>query len=371
MALDSEAANAFAKLADTWRRLGRQLDAQPAVAAPSCPGAAARSLVIHFGFGETGSSALQASLARSDAALRAAGVLYPRDKHVEVARSGVTSGNGTGLVKFLDHDYPPGDEAGFLRAVEDFASGDHAVLLFSSEKVGSRLNPGGLERLQRLAEAAGLEVRFVGYVRHLLEYAFGTYVQRFRAGPYRQSFQDYVADTWRMPFLAPLQLLEEVFGRDALSVRLYDAARADLFGDLTETAAGVRLVESDPVGSVNSSGGRAAARLLAVCNAHGLDRHTAGTVTAALTQLTHGWLSERVFWQVELDILREKAESQLPALNGYVSGPKVGLWADGLRVLPGSEPSPGAAETELIATLLSGFRPAKARPSKAPKALAA
>ena len=56
--------------------------------------AARKKIVLHIGHGKTGSSAIQAALARNQELLRSAGILYPDHIAVEQARRGeVTSGN--------------------------------------------------------------------------------------------------------------------------------------------------------------------------------------------------------------------------------------------------------------------------------------
>lgn len=53
-----------------------------------------RKIVLHIGYGKTGSSAIQSALARNHEILKPAGILYPESKASELARRGeVTSGN--------------------------------------------------------------------------------------------------------------------------------------------------------------------------------------------------------------------------------------------------------------------------------------
>lgn len=218
------------------------------------------TLFIHIGHDKTGSSYLQAYLARNADALGARGILYPGRTRAmaRAAAGGVSSGNG----RFFEA--PEALEA----AARERAGRD---VLLSYEGFFNALNarPGEtLARFQSWRSALGLdEIRVLLFTRNPVGHAASAYQQMVKSGKVRHAPDRYFLN-YRRP-----QQVWKVMGRVGaapgvtLDLRNYDACRADLLGELSRW---LGLADFDwaapPVEQVNRSMTAAEIRLLLALN---------------------------------------------------------------------------------------------------------
>jgi hypothetical protein len=312
-----------------------------------------RRLILHFGFGKTGTSALQIALARNAAILEQHNIRYPIDASARAAQEGkITSGNGLGLAKFLCRDAPwPGEPKDALWEIArpDQPDGD---LLFSSEKLAG-FAPKRLQRLNSLAEACGYQIVMVGFVRHLIGHAFAMYVQSLRGRKFTGSFHEYLQSAYKAPFFTTLRFARDILGPEAVLVRLYENVEGDICRSLLSML-GHDDVATEPAPTrFNATGGRKSAQVLAACLSHMGSADDAWVFAkryAAIEEEDH-------FYEDELDTLREAAEPHLGVINEFLRDEEVLFRSPGDIIRPGAEP-PITNETKALIAAMVAFKSA-------------
>ncbi len=207
--------------------------------------------VLHIGLEKTGTTSIQATLAANREKLSAAGILYPRclgeKSHV---RAYAYASNG------------PLDEIKIqcgldrLESLETFrltlsdelanetAAADPRLIIISNEHLSSRLlSTLEISRLKDLLSRHCRSIRVVIYLRaqgDAHRSAYSTYVKTGGADEFRAPGPRLLRDRYLYDVI--LQRWEQVFGPDAMDVRIYDLAAfpdgdvfldfADLFDDL-------------------------------------------------------------------------------------------------------------------------------------------
>ncbi len=196
---------------------------------------------LHIGAPKTGTSALQAALARhqDDLATRA-GILYPVSEtgiEKRAARGAFTSGNATLLGAFLNpgqaRQVPTRDEVeDWLRRCAEIADG-RDLLLSSESMAGAR--PAEARELLSLLRGLGYRPVIVFYVRHLLDFAVSEYLQLLKAGFPRAAKVGRVPDGLgsflserRVNFLSNLRVFGHPNSDIDVVVRIYEEERAGL-----------------------------------------------------------------------------------------------------------------------------------------------
>lgn len=143
-----------------------------------------KKVILHIGHGKTGSSAIQAALARNQALLRGAGILYPDHAAVDRARRGeVTSGN-------LDPDnWFEGQVIPIARAAEE------GTIVFSNENLFHRFDE-FVEKQAAYADEFAFEiVLFVRAPFEKLNSAYQQLVKRSGLSDSIAEFAEHDADT--------------------------------------------------------------------------------------------------------------------------------------------------------------------------------
>lgn len=193
-----------------------------------------KKIVLHIGFGKTGSSYLQTCFAKYENHLLSAGYLYPDEGSHQLAREGkVTSGNANSLSWYLNSEKAPSSfdisafEAYFKSMLLD---NKNYNLLFSSEFMAG-FDSESLLQLQSLAALCGYQVSIVAYVRSIAGHAYSNYVQQIKRQLYQESFYHYLQyDYSELPFSAVFRL-QASFDSESYIVRNYDKAKDSLFED--------------------------------------------------------------------------------------------------------------------------------------------
>ncbi len=195
-----------------------------------------RKLILHIGYPKTGTTTLQAFLARNGAALTARGVIYPSAGLVHEAHYGVNFALGLAL-----HDRPEGFQvSGTIPAdiaAEADASGVDTVVLSSEYFITAK--PAAIRRVREFF--ADFEVRIVCYLRRhddALESAYAQAVKTVVDPPWHDSIQGFLLHnaglgTVSYEYLGVLRQWAGVFGAGNIIVRPYEAAQnvPDLPGD--------------------------------------------------------------------------------------------------------------------------------------------
>lgn len=187
-------------------------------------------LVLHLGMRKTGTSALQVEFVRHREALAALGITYPEHPSDATARTGgVTSGNGVALLPFLAPRFLPEREpANGAQFLDQLVRREAPLTLHSSEYL-YYADIQLLEAFVQRADAAGVVVQAVVFVRDVAGYLLSAYAQDVKRHLYTKSFADYLGDEAASPYrlvLEPqLAALIRVLGRENLAVRHYDSAR--------------------------------------------------------------------------------------------------------------------------------------------------
>lgn len=174
-------------------------------------------IIIHIGLNKTGTSSIQDFMTMNAPSLLAQGVCYPVSGRETAAHHALSY-----WIKKLpdDADVLASEPGVALRA--EIAQARLAVI--SSEDLHTQ-GPRGVRLLARLFE--GHRVRVVLYLREHLAYLTSWYQQNVQASHLSSAFDTFCHFT-RTPFHVVADRWAEVFGRDKLSLCLYD--RSSLVG---------------------------------------------------------------------------------------------------------------------------------------------
>lgn len=134
-------------------------------------------IVVHLGAGKTGTSYLQACLAKNQDNLLDEGILYPDHPSLSAAARGtVTSGNGELLLN-TDHGLSTAEKA----------------TIFSSEVLIIKLlDVINLESLLRRANDIACPISFIVYVRDMLEHSYSAWGQTIKRDRGRITYEEFM-----------------------------------------------------------------------------------------------------------------------------------------------------------------------------------
>jgi hypothetical protein len=174
------------------------------------------SLVFHGGHPKTGTTSVQSALRANEAALRAAGILYPanpdgsqfgRLQHADVLVN-CAEGKFDQVARYLE------------QIVEEArAAGCDRVLLSSEVSVSCYRYPAQFQQWIRLAQQTFDDIRYVFVVRNVLGYAVSMYRELIKSG--RASFHYDIV----RPILADLLVEQQ---KSIAFFRQWDASRVTL-----------------------------------------------------------------------------------------------------------------------------------------------
>lgn len=199
-----------------------------------------KPVILHVGYGKTGSSALQSSLALSSEALAQAGIFYPPSVSDARAMRGEVSSGNVALPMLEDR---------YQRAAQ--ARSKAETILFSNEGLFHRLimNPDPL----RAILAQGAEVRVVLYIRNPVKHAVSAYGQAIKRNGLVTDFDTYLS-TYKIPNMVVkfLRLMRDL-GVD-VTVLNYSRHQRHLLSSFAD-ALGINaaLLQVPPVANVNRS----------------------------------------------------------------------------------------------------------------------
>ena len=268
-------------------------------------------LILHVGTHKTGTSSIQAFLEANREGLRAAGYHYPRC-------CSVFGGNHSPLCDAMVPD-PDDDRWRGMPGWEAFAAecreAGAPTVIVSGEIFGARLLDRGRARAVReLFGTLFEEVTVVVYLRRQDDYARSLYIEALKHGFHRRSIlgRDFAETALniagaRADYLRLIRVLDEVFGRERLRVRVFERGQlhpAGLIADFLETcgipAAGLdRPIPAD----VNVSPGRKVIAAMGLARAvyervHGTEagrKHRESIMGGTHGILTEAWPGDAKF----------------------------------------------------------------------------
>lgn len=250
---------------------------------------------LHIGAGKTGTSSIQAALARHREVLHEAGLHYPhgdKGQDLRSAAGGISSGNGTLLARYL---FPNRSARAFSREELEawldraVADADGRDIVISNEMLQSIRQP-QLQELKELLSARGVETHIIFYMRHVLDWKLSAFAQHVKVGglmrfpPEERTPDGYIAST-TCAWPRQLGMIADTIGRDRMICRLYDAERTNLAARFLD---GIRPGLSAAVGtqvsqiSINRSPNLAEFALFAAANDQPDARKVCGELVDAL-----------------------------------------------------------------------------------------
>lgn len=154
------------------------------------PGAG-RVCVIHTGLHKTGTTAVQARLAASAEALRAAGILYPAAGRAKGAHTSPAHHRVAATV--LNGPADAAGEQAMRDLAAEIAGTPHRALVISSELVSSSLLKGQPFRVPAYFAALGYRVKLLTYLRQQGDFLVSRYVQQVKTLRETRSFAQFCA----------------------------------------------------------------------------------------------------------------------------------------------------------------------------------
>lgn len=200
-----------------------------------------KKVVFHTGSGKTGSSAIQAGLARYSVELKENQIYYPESIDSDSASLGlVTSGNANELLQYLHPSFQRKnfDEAIFLSNFEELLkSFNGEYLIFSNEQ----LELGNIEKwgvIFELIRNNGFEINVVYYVRSLVDHACSVYSQMVKRSCFSEDF-DFYSNAYKPKFEVSLSKMLRLLPKSDIFVKIYEECKFDIFNDFLNTFSGV------------------------------------------------------------------------------------------------------------------------------------
>jgi len=196
-----------------------------------------RTLIVHAGGGKAGSSAIQSALGKSAGALAEHGISYAHAS-ADLSTYEITSGNGFMLYERLGR--PDWEERG--EALVESYLADKPVGICSSEFLGS-LPEQDWRKLINVADARGIDVRVVYFVRSAVGYITASYNQDVKRSGEQRTLDEFARSAgWQ--HLLDLRKLHGLFDADRLQVINYDVARQDIMSAMVRAAPELQEAEA-------------------------------------------------------------------------------------------------------------------------------
>lgn len=311
---------------------------------------------------KTGTTALQNALARNRGWLWEKGMHYPEDAGPRGRR--LTEGNGSLLHEMLLGDDSPGLEA-LQPALKE---ADGRDVLFSSEHL-FLARAERIGALAEVAEAAGVHLMAVVYVRDVAGHALSTYSQAVKRHGFTGSFADFVGGArspYRLRLQPRLSALLEVLGPDRLLVQHYDSDRERLLERFL-SAVGVEVGPGleRPQISANRSLTRREITWMRLLNAEFPNRpRVTNRISAALAALPPLGGPAATLPLSDVELVTRKFGGQVDWVNETFLDGRLRV-DGGVEVVQSEEsPEPTEAEEHLLAALAEVAARADSRPHR-------
>lgn len=193
-----------------------------------------KTCIVHAGMIKTGTTSIQSSLfynLRSDQFR-----LLTLDSYFGNWLVGSAFAGDYGIgERFISHGVTaqmaatvPVQSRDYFNRALHAATARHVTPIISAEIIGN-LSREGIERLRGFLVERGWSPWVILYVRAPLDLLESRFQQRLRSGsiPSRipRKLTEYIEQSLRMSYSAPLQLLDEVFGRENVTLQRFDPVR--------------------------------------------------------------------------------------------------------------------------------------------------
>ena len=192
-----------------------------------------KTLYLHIGAPKTGTSFIQACLAKNIDHLDSNGIGYPQvgDDFSMGEKGLISSGNGGLLASYLVPSKRKSSfsEKRFLAEFSDLFKSHDKVLL--SSEVFSGATSDNLTKFHSYLAKNEIAVEVLFYVRSYLDFALSIWMQKIKRKGYTGGWENYIESaTTRPPFLNVLKKFEDFCSgeSDKLHVVNYDAVKKDL-----------------------------------------------------------------------------------------------------------------------------------------------
>jgi hypothetical protein len=195
-----------------------------------------RVLFIHAGGGKAGSSALQSALQIASSELAGLGINYANGPEMRSPYD-VTSGNGFAFYEAMAAGRWLEEGASLLEAY----MGGNPIGICSSEFLGS-LSEGNWLRIVGTANAIGINIKAIYFVRSAAEYLLAAYNQDVKRAGESGSVTEFIKTTPWQNYL-DLITLDKVIDEDSLRVFNYDRCRTDIIGAFVSSFEELRSAE--------------------------------------------------------------------------------------------------------------------------------
>lgn len=193
-----------------------------------------KTCIVHAGMVKTGTTSIQSSLFHNLQSDRFRLLTLDSCFGNLLVGSAFAGDYGIGE-RFISHGVTakmaatvPLQSRDYLDRALQAAAARHATPILSAEIIGN-LPCDGIERLRSFLVERGWSPRVILYVRAPLDLLESRFQQRLRVGgiPSRipRKLNEYIEQSLRMNFSAPLRLLDEVFGPENVTLQWFDPAR--------------------------------------------------------------------------------------------------------------------------------------------------
>jgi hypothetical protein len=177
-----------------------------------------KKLILHIGYGKTGSSALQTWFALNAQQLNKQGVNYA-GANEEAKAFQVNSGNGGLLLSFLN-----GEDVSNERLME-YYFGNLDCSLISSEALQSlgtdrAVNREDLTRLLSFAQKNQIDIRVIAFIRNIYNHNYSNYVQAVKRKGWCMTFENWADEKLN---IYPIQFFMELRKSVPVSLLNYDS----------------------------------------------------------------------------------------------------------------------------------------------------
>jgi hypothetical protein len=315
---------------------------------------------LHVGAGKTGTSAIQAGLARHRTRLAELGVWYPLPmpgfgSDMRAVQGHVTSGNAVALGRLIR--FQTGARDMDLARVgpwldECMAQAGGRPIVFSSEMMQVPSRP-ELDELTAYFARRGCTVKVVYYVRHLLEHSVSAYQQFLKIGrSARASLGDYLSG-FRTDLPRLLGVFADAVGPENLICRLYDDDKEDLLSNflssISEPAA--RSPDIKPVDTIiNRSPTSVEMRLYETLNREQDSESICRLMTDMLMNSAPQGVSPLTICKDVFERFSENNATRVEAINRHFlrNGQRLLLTSGTVKVV---DEAPVLAADEVLATL--------------------
>ena len=213
-----------------------------------------KTLFLHIGFGKTGTSFIQSSLAFSRAELKNKGVHYPVLSERREGKYGlINSGNGYILSRLLNpalRNEMFETASAWHQLEESIMETSCDLVLISSEGLPSA-KTSLLAELKDFLELRKVSIKVIVFLRSFLEHSFSRWSQGVKRHGFTHKWEE-VCSSQHIPSCNVLTKYANVFGKDNILVFNYDYRRKNLLESFSNIL-GITEITPCPVTEVNRS----------------------------------------------------------------------------------------------------------------------